>query len=184
MAKRILKHTEEVEPQVVEEPKEEPSKSEPKKKAFVSTDGILCSSVTPGQLFVEGPKTGMTYTFADYGDETEIEYRDLTALVMTKSVSVFGPRFVIKDEDFVAEMPQLEAFYAKQFSVKDLRKILTMPVEGMIKTIKELPKGAQDNLKIIAATAVENGSLDSIRKIKALDELWGTQFNFFSETEE
>ena len=40
---------------------ETPEKVE-KKKAFVSTDGILCRSVTPGSLFVDGPKSGMMYT--------------------------------------------------------------------------------------------------------------------------
>lgn len=152
-----------------------------KKKSFVSTDGILCRSVTPGSLFVDGPKSGMMYTFAAYGDEAEIEYRDLKGLIMMKSQHVFAPRFVIEDKDFIAEVPQLDQFYSKQFSTKDLRKILDLPLEEMIETIKELPSGAQQNMKIIYATAVDNGTLDSVKKIKALDKLWGTQLDAFSE---
>ncbi len=165
-------------------PVEKEPKAEVRKKAFVSTDGIMCRSVTPGSLFVDGPKTGMTYIFSDYGDETEIEYRDLKAMVMTKSINVFGPRIIVDDADFIAEMPQLSSFYDKQYSVKDLKKILDLPINEMVSKIKELPVNAQNNLKTLAASAIEKGTIDSIRKIRALDELWGTQFDFFSSTEE
>lgn len=173
--------------EIVEEPVveivEKPTKAE-KKKDFKSTDGVVCRSVTPGSLFVDGPKSGMLYTFAAYGDEAEIEYRDLKGLIMMRSPNIFTPRFIVEDTDFIAETPQLDAFYSKQFSTKDLRKILELPVEEMVTEIKKLPSGAQDNLKTLAATAIGEGNLDSIKKIKALDELWGTQFDAFSGSED
>lgn len=185
----MAKHSEEI-VETIEtkesEPKAETVKEEKKtkkKKVFISTDGIMCKSVTPGSLYIDGPKSGMTYTFSNYGDETEIEYRDLKAMVMTQSVRLFTPNFVVEDEDFIAEVPQLAKFYEKQFSAKDLRNILFLPVNEMIEEINKLPTGAQENIKAIAATAVNNGSLDSIRKIRALDELWGTQFSVFSDEE-
>ena len=173
--------------EIVEEPVveivEKPTKVE-KKKDFKSTDGVVCRSVTPGSLFVDGPKSGMLYTFAAYGDEAEIEYRDLKGLIMMRSPNIFTPRFIVEDADFIAETPQLDAFYSKQFSAKDLRKILELPVEEMVTEIKKLPSGAQDNRKTLAATAIGEGNLDSIKKIKALDELWGTQFDAFSGSED
>lgn len=173
--------------EIVEEPVveivEKPTKAE-KKKDFKSTDGVVCRSVTPGSLFVDGPKSGMLYTFAAYGDEAEIEYRDLKGLIMMRSPNVFTPRFIVEDADFIAETPQLDAFYSKQFSTKDLRKILELSVEEMVTEIKKLPSGAQDNMKTLAATAIGEGNLDSIKKIKALDELWGTQFDAFSGSED
>ena len=173
--------------EIVEEPVveivEKPTKAD-KKKDFKSTDGVVCRSVTPGSLFVDGPKSGMLYTFAAYGDEAEIEYRDLKGLIMMRSPNIFTPRFIVEDTDFIAETPQLDAFYSKQFSTKDLRKILELPVEEMVTEIKKLPSGAQDNLKTLAATAIGEGNLDSIKKIKALDELWGTQFDAFSGSED
>ncbi len=168
----------------VEEVKEEKVKVEKKakkKKTFVSTDGILCRSVTPGALYIDGQKSGMTYVFANYGDETEIEYRDLKAMVMTQANRMFTPNFIVEDEDFISEIPQLAKFYEKQFTIKDLRKILELPVGEMVETINELPTGAKENMKSIVATAIENGTLDSIRKIRALDEIWGTSFAMFSE---
>lgn len=175
---------EEIKDEIVKEDVVKEDKKAPKKKrTFVSTDGILCRSVTPGALYVDGPKSGMTYTFSNYGDETEIEYRDLKALVMTQSKRMFTPNFIVEDADFVEEVPQLAKFYEKQFTVKDLRNILSLPVNEMVEAIKNLPAGAAENMRSIAATAVDNGALDSIKKIKALDEIWGTQFSIFSSEE-
>lgn len=181
--RETVENIEEVKEEVLEEETPKAKEKPKKKKVFVSTDGILCRSVTPGALFVDGPKSGMLYTFSNYGDETEIEYRDLKAMVMTQSVRLFSPNFVVEDEDFIAEVPQLAKFYEKQFTIKDLRKILFLPIDEMLDAIKNLPANAKDNLKSLAATAIDNGSLDSIRKIKALDEIFGTQFILFSTEE-
>ena len=166
----------------VEENQEEVQKQEEEKpkKEFSQSDGVMCRSVVQGGLFMEGLKTGMLYNFIEYGDICEIEYRDLVAAVRSKSVYVFEPRFIIEDEDFIAEFPQITKFYNEQFSTRDLKKILAMDVSSMVEAINNLPKGAVDNLKTIAATQVANGLLDSVSKIKALDKIFGTELDLVS----
>jgi hypothetical protein len=153
----------------------------PKKKVFRQTDGVICRSVVSGPLFVEGPKTNMIYTFSDYDDETELEYRDLVALVRSKDKAVYEPRFIIDDGDFLNEYPAVEKFYSDQFTTKDIRAILEMSDNEMRVAIKKLPKGAIDNLKTIAATQVAKGRLDSIKKIKTLNELLGIDLDLVGE---
>lgn len=158
---------------------------ESKKKIFNQSDGILCASITQGTLNVEGSKTGMIYRFSDYGDETEIEYRDLVGMIRTKDKAVFEPRFVVVDEDFIKEYPALKKFYDDEFSLQNIKEILTLPENKMIEEIKKLPTGALNSLKSIAAEQVYTGEIDSVRKIKALDSVFGTDLNllgeFFSE---
>ncbi len=151
------------------------------KKVFQQSDGIQCHSVVQGGLFYEGSKTGMLYSFSDYGDVTEIEYRDLVAAVRTKSEYIYNPYFIIDDEDFIAEFPAISKFYEDQVSIKDLKAILDKDTSDMVSAIKMLPKTAIESLKKIAATQVANGHLDSVRKIKALDELFGTDLNLLGE---
>lgn len=166
----------------VNEITEETIKEEVKvKREFAQNDGIPCHSVVQGGLYFEGSKTGMLYSFSDYGDVTEIEYRDLVAAVRTKSGYVYNPYFIIDDADFLAEFPAVAKFYEDQISVKDLKVILDLPVPEMVDAIKKLPPTAIDSLKKIAATQVGNGKLDSVRKIKALDELFGTDLNLIGE---
>lgn len=165
--------------------KTQPVSKEPetpkKKKQFSQSDGVLCTSITQGALYVEGIKTGMLYSFSDYGDQTEIEYRDLVGLIRSKDKSVFEPRFVVEDEDFIAEYPALKKFYNDEFSLQNIKEILTLPENKMIEEIKKLPSGALNSLKAIAAEQVYTGEIDSVRKIKALDSVFKTDLNLIGE---
>lgn len=143
------------------------------KRVFKETDGILCRSVTSGGLYMVGKKTGMVYEWNAYGHEYEVEYRDLVIAVRTKSDFVFGPMFIIEDEDFIEEFPIVKKFYDDSYQVKDLERILRLPTEEMRESIQTLPPGAKKNIQNLAATAVRNKTIDSLEKIRALDEIFG-----------
>ena len=145
------------------------------KKEFGQEDLILCRSMVSGQLFVDGVRSGLLYTFADYNDTCEIEYRDLIYLVRSyKDKTIYEPRIVIEDEDFIAENPKLAELYESLYTKGDLTKIINLPLSQMVDTINALPMGCRNALKGIAATMIDNGQLDSIQKIKALDEIFET----------
>ena len=46
--------------------------------------------------------------------------------------------------------------------------------------IEKLPEGALNSLKSIAAQQVANGIIDSVRKIRTLDDIFGTDLNLLS----
>lgn len=157
---------------------EEPKKKE--KKKFQQHDLIMCRSVVDGGLFLEGSKTKQLYQWNDYGDESEVEYRDLVAEVRIKSNFVFAPWFIVEDEDFIEEFPLLKQFYSQYLSVKDLREILELPVNQMARKIQELPQTAKDSVRNLAASMVKSGAIDSVAKIKKLDEIFETDMEFLS----
>lgn len=145
------------------------------KKEFGQEDLILCRSMVSGQLFVDGVRSGLLYTFADYNDTCEIEYRDLIYLVRSyKDKTIYEPRIIIEDEDFIAQNPKLAELYESLYTKGDLMEIINLPLSQMVDTINALPMGCRNALKGIAATMIDNGQLDSIQKIKALDEIFET----------
>lgn len=150
------------------------------KKKFEQTDYIRCRSVVSGGLFLEGSKTRQVYSWTEYGDEAEIEYRDLAAEVRQRSEFVFGPRFIVEDDDFIEEFPQLKQFYNQYYSVRELGDILELPINQMAKKIEELPKGAKETLRTLAASRISSGLIDSVSKIKKLDEIFNTDLEFLS----
>ena len=161
---------------VVEEPKVE-------KKVFKDSDGIPCRSITQGALYMEGAKTHMLYEWVDYGDVTMVEYADLAAAVRIKSWFLFSPAFIVDDEEFVEQNMQLKKFYTENYSVHDLNKILHLPVDEMKNEILALPKSAIESLKTLAASSISDGTIDSVKRIKVLDELFGTNLNILAEFE-
>lgn len=144
-------------------------------KKFKNSDLIPCKSITNGELLMVGAKTDFLYKWANYGDVEDVEYQDLVYEIRSSRGSFASyPRFIILDNDFVAQNKQLDKIYEKLYSMNDLRDILNMPVRDMKRVIAEMPKGVQDSLKGLASTMINSGSFDSVSKIKALDELFGT----------
>lgn len=170
-----------VEKEVVEEVVETVKETKVEARKFKETDPIKCVSITAGELGMIGIKTGINYTWAGRGDETDVEYQDLVAAIRSGKKQVNAPRFIIKDDDFLALYPQIEKIYSSMLSYNDLKDILKLDVVNMIKVINQLPAGAKDSMKNIASTQITNGFLDSVQKIKALDEIFDTKFMLMTE---
>ena len=152
----------------------------PKKKKFNADDPIMCRSVTVGGLWHVGIKSGNIYRWVAYGDENEVDYQDLVALVRQRSNYIYKPYIVVDDNDFIEEFPQLKQFYTEQYTVDDLKGVLKLRPNDMIATIDTLPKGAKETLKSIASTMISRGELDSVRTIKALDDYFGTELSLLA----
>ena len=189
MATTAVKKTKTTETTTVSEAVTEPVAAEPvktvevkkEKKTYAPTDGIPCKSITNGGLYMPGLKSNILYTWIDAGDVIEIEYQDLQAAIRSNNSYVMNPFFVIEDEELVAQFPQLKKIYDALYSVGELEDVLTELSPGDMKaTILSLPKGAQDSIKHLASKMVSDGRLDSVRKIKVLDEIFDTEMSIMT----
>ena len=151
-------------------------------KKYEATDGIPCKSITPGGLYMEGLKSHILYEWADNGDVTEVEYQDLLAAIRSNTSYITKPYFIIEDEDIIAQFPQINKIYESMYSITDLKEVLTdLSPRDMKATILTLPEGAKESIKHIASQMISNGSLDSVQKIKYLDEIFGTRLMLMTE---
>ena len=155
------------------ESKEEPVKE---KKVFTDTDTIPCRSIITGQLYIEGVRSKILYTWADYGDVQDIEYRDLIYMVRTPGDrNVYTPRFIIENNDFVEQNEKIKKLYNSLYTTKDLKEIINLPINRMATEINQLPDSIKASLKGIIASMIDDKELDSVTKIKALDDIFGTK---------
>ena len=157
---------------VVEETVNEFQKKEHRK--FAQDDMILCKSVTYGELLLPGKKSKLLYIWSNYGDTTEVEFQDLQALRSTRSAYLMNPYFVIEDEELLEQWPELKNLYDKVAAL-DVDDLFNLPINQFKKRLREIPVGFKDSIKNIAGEKIRNGSLDSIAKINALDEILGTE---------
>lgn len=156
----------------VEEIIEKPQKKTPRK--FAQDDLILCKSVTYGELLLPGKKSKLLYIWSNYGDTTEVEFQDLQALRSTRSSYLMNPYFVIEDEELLEQWPELKTLYDKTMAL-DVDKLFSLPINQFKKRLREIPVGFKEPIKNIAGAKIRDGSLDSISKINALDEILGTE---------
>lgn len=151
------------------------------KKSYAPSDGIPCKSITNGGLYMPGLKSNILYSWVDAGDIVEVEYQDLQAAIRSNNGYVMNPLFVIEDEELVSQFPQLKKLYEVLYSVGELEDVVTELSPGDMKaTILSLPKGAQDAIKHLASKMVSDGRLDSVKKIKTLDEIFDTEMSIMT----
>ena len=170
-----MANTKKVASDVVTEGVNETIENKAEKRKFSPKEMISCVSITPGEMFYLGKKSETLYTFANMDDVVEIEFRDLDYAARSKDAMMYRPRFIVQDKDFVELHPNLDSVYSSLHSTRDLKDILKLSPAQMEKTIKKLPVGAQDAIKTIAATMIDNGTLDSIQRVRKLDEIFGTE---------
>ena len=170
-----------VETETVTEVKESVVKEPVKvKKTFTDSDYILCRSVIIGGLNIIA-QSGNLYEFKDYGSECEINYRDLVTLIRRGSESVFLPRFIILDDDFLEDFPTIKKAYGKMYTREDLEEILKLPNRQMVREIEKLPNETREVMRNLIATNIASGKLDSISKVRDLSTAFNSDFNLLSD---
>ena len=154
----------------------EKAKPQPVQKTYDQHDLILCRNVSAGWLKMTG-KSGIPYVWNATGDLCEVEYGDLWARKTAKSEYLYKPYFVIEDEELL-EQPRwkdLKTFYdEKVYGLDNVDAIINVPSSSIRRVLVELSDGMKNAVAVRAATMIENGSLDSLKKIKIIDEVCGT----------
>lgn len=153
-----------------------PKETVKKPKKYAPNDTIECRSVTGGELVLVGDKTKFHYNWADYGDTAYVEYQDLQALQSRKSGFLTKPRFVIEDEELVKQWgAMLKPIYDK-INMQSIEDLFELPIEKFEAQLTILPVGLKEAVKTKAVQMIQNDELYDIRKVRAIDSAWGTDF--------
>ena len=128
---------------------------------------------------LSGTKSKLLYVWSNYNDVTEVEFQDLQALKSTRSSYLFKPRFIIEDDELVTEWSKdFKDMYSKIAKI-NVEDILDLPLGKFKAALKSAPVGVQQAVKNIAGEKIMDGSLDSLAKIKAIDEILGTDLKLY-----
>lgn len=163
--------------------KEAAKESVKKKTEHEPTELIKCRSVVQGVLLFKGPKSQTDYRWDAANDIVEIEYQDLRAARVSKHAFLTRGYFIIEDNDLLdeEEWAEVKKKYGEMYSRKDLTAIFKIDdVNAMVRAIQNLPDGVRAQMGSIAKGLMDNGQLDSIKKITALDKLLGTDLMLFA----
>ena len=161
---------------------QEQKKPEPKRKEREMTDLIKCRSVVQGTLIFKGPKSQTNYRWDAPNDVVYVEYQDLRSARLSKHQFLMRGYFIIEDDDLLNEEEWIDVKkkYGEMYNRKDLVSIFKIDnVQDMVRAINSLPDGVKAQMGNIAKSQMESGQLDSIRKIKAIDSVLGTDLMLF-----
>lgn len=156
-----------------EAPKKAPARQKIRK--FDPTETFPCRSVCYGELILEGYKSKILYTWANCGDYADVEYQDLQALQSRKSRFLTDPLFIIEDEELVEQWGTLLKPVYSKIEEDDIEQLLKLSPSQLKKKLKVMPNGIKESIKTMAASKIMSGELDSLNRIKAIDEVLGTE---------
>lgn len=157
------------------EVEETPTVKTPRK--FEANELIECRSITQGLLLMPGKQSNILYRWDGYGDVREVEYRDLYSLKSSRSSYIYEPRFVVENEELLDDprWKDVKELYENLYDATDINTVLGLSPAQFKKVLSEAPTGFKNAIKIEVATRLDNGTFDSIQKLRAVDEICGTE---------
>lgn len=150
--------------------------TKPVTKKFEPTDLIEVRSITQGELLMPGKKSGILYRWSAFGDITEVEYQDLYTLKASRSNFVYKPLFIIENEELLndTKWKDVKSLYDSMYTTEDINSVFKLTAQQLRRQLKTMPSGLINAILIEASNRIDNGTLDSINKIKAFDEVCGS----------
>lgn len=146
-------------------------------KKFEQNELIECRSLVQGTLFMPGKQSDILYRWDGYGDVREVEYRDLYSLKSSRSPYIYDPCFQIENDELLEDprWKDVKDLYDNLYDASDINQFLALSPAQFKKALAEVPKGLKTAIKIEVATRLDNGTFDSIQKVRAVDEICDTE---------
>lgn len=124
-----------------------------------------------GTLTYISTRTGETYVWDAYGDEVEMDIRELrTAKGAQKGF--FEQNWFMFDEEFSWVIPYLGVtkYYENTIPIDELMDILDKKPTEIKKLCAKMPKGQKHSLAYMVQEKYRNDEIDSLKTIAALEE--------------
>ena len=127
-----------------------------------------------GKLVYISRKSGERYVWEHFGDEQDVELRELRAAKTSYKAFYVNNWFLIDDPD-VIEYLGVERFYKNALSYEDFDSLFDMSPEEIEQKISLLSNGQKTSLKYRARQLIKEGKIDSIKVINMLERCLGIE---------
>lgn len=126
-------------------------------------------NVTNGALVYASKRTGAEYHFTNYGDIEYIEVSELLTMRSSAKAFIDEPHLIILDDE-VIEYMGLRKQYNNLSNAQNIDVVFTFTNEEFEEVVNIAPKGIQVLIVSRAKTLYNEGTFDSVQKIRFLNE--------------
>lgn len=129
-----------------------------------------------GKLAYDSPRTHEIYRWDSFGDEQEIELRELRNAKSAKKKFFINNWFMFHDEDaWVIDYLGLNQYYKNAINLDEFDKLFKKSPTEIKKSISKLSEGQKKSVAYKARQAIINEEIDSNKVISALEESLGIE---------
>lgn len=140
---------------------------------------VPCVSLVRSGRLIYSSKRQMGYSviWRNYMDTQYIELAELMAM-RSSDPMFFSENWIMIDDEFehkdaVVQKLRIKDMYVNAPNMLELERLFVMPVDEMVHKIKSMSVSLKESVYLHAKEAVENGTLDSMRRIKAIEGALG-----------
>lgn len=129
-----------------------------------------------GKLVYESPRTHEVYRWDSFGDEQEIELRELRNAKSAAKKFFINNWFMFRDEDaWVIDYLGLNQYYKNAIKLDEFDELFTKSVSEIEKVISKLSDGQKKSVAYRARQLVLEKEIDSNKVVAALEKSLGIQ---------
>lgn len=129
-----------------------------------------------GTLVYKSARTGETYIWDNFGDEQEIELRELRNAKSSAKSFFENNWFLFNDEDmWVVEFLGVNSAYKNALSIDGFDDLFSKKPAEIEEVVKNLSSGQKASVACRARQLIEDGVIDSIKVITILEKNLGVQ---------
>lgn len=127
-----------------------------------------------GRLIYQSKKTGETFIWEEFGDEQDMELSEVKA-ARNSSKKFFINNWFLIDDPEVIEYLGVEQYYKHALNSENFDEIFNKTAKEIKEIISQLSTGQKRSLAYRAKQLIEDGTVDSIKVIKALEDGLGVE---------
>ena len=129
-----------------------------------------------GRLVYESPRTHEVYRWETFGDEQEIELRELRNAKSSAKKFFMNNWFMFNEDDaWVIDYLGLNQYYKNAINLEDFDELFKKSASEIEKVISKLSAGQKKSVAYRARQLVLEGEIDSNKAIAALEKSLGIE---------
>lgn len=122
-----------------------------------------------GTLVYKSKRTGEVFVWDSFGSEQEMELQDLKSAKNTYK-SFFINNWFLFDDPEIIEWLGMSQYYKHALNTESFKKLFASTPEEIKNTVAKLSDGQKKSAAFRAKQLIQNGEIDSIKIINALEE--------------
>lgn len=125
-----------------------------------------------GKLIYKSRKTGERYVWERFGEEMDMELRELRAAKTSYKAFFENNWFMIDDPEVISYLG-VERYYKNALRYEEFDTLFEMPAEEIEARIALLSKGQKASVAYRAKQLIREGGIDSLKTISVLEKALG-----------
>ena len=154
-------------------------KEKAKEKPIIAKDidpeqYVIVRNGFQGKLIYKSKRTGEKFVWESFGDEQEIQLRELKN-AKNSSKRFFTNNWFMFDENWIIDYLGVRQFYKHAIDIDNFDSIFKMPADKLKTTLENLSPGQKKGVKYRAIELISSGDIDSRRTIATIEDALGVE---------